>query len=151
MTMNSLPNVEIGPAEPEDLPVLMNLLYISDLPLAGFENQIETMVAARRDGKVVGCAALQECSSAALLRSVAVASLARGQGVGARLVESALALARQRGIEEVYLLTTTAESFFERLGFRRTSRSEVPPSIKKTEEFQELCPESATVMVICQK
>ena len=148
--MASLSDVVIGPAELEDLPVLMNLIHSSNLPLTGFADQIERTLAARQGGKAIGCAALEVRGAAALLRSVAVAASARGQGVGARLVESALALARQHGVGEVYLLTTTAEPFFERLGFRRASREEVPPSIKETGEFQEVCPASATVMMTDQ-
>jgi amino-acid N-acetyltransferase len=45
------------------------------------------------------------------------------------------------------LLTTTAEDFFARFGFRRTDRTQVPPSVRESREFQGACPTSATVMV----
>jgi len=46
----------------------------------------------------------------------------------------------------MYLLTTTAEAFFELLGFRRIERHAAPPEIQRSAEFSSLCPSSATVM-----
>jgi amino-acid N-acetyltransferase len=50
------------------------------------------------------------------------------------------------GIEEVYLLTTTAEKYFPRFGFNRTARSAVPEAVKASAEFQGACPDTAVVM-----
>jgi amino-acid N-acetyltransferase len=70
----------------------------------------------------------------------------RGSGVGRVLVERALDLARQRGIEDVYLLTTTAENYFPKFGFTCVSRDSVADRVRASVEFQTACPASATVM-----
>ena len=55
--------------------------------------------------------------------------------------------ARSRGVRELYLLTTTAERFFERLGYRRTGRENAPEAIRGTQEFSGLCPSSSAFLV----
>jgi amino-acid N-acetyltransferase len=54
--------------------------------------------------------------------------------------------ARQAGIQDVYLLTTTAEHYFPRFGFSCVSREEVGAEVRASVEFQEACPSSAVVM-----
>jgi amino-acid N-acetyltransferase len=63
-----------------------------------------------------------------------------------RLTEAALKVATDRGSHTAFLLTTTAENFFPKLGFGRISRDEVPASIQASIEFQSACPASAVVM-----
>ena len=83
----------------------------------------------------------------ALLRSLVVSADARTQGTGSALVVHAEEYAASRSIRAIYLLTTTAESFFERMGYRRLDRAEAPPSIRSTREFAGLCPASSAFMV----
>jgi amino-acid N-acetyltransferase len=83
----------------------------------------------------------------ALLRSVAVDASVRGSGLGLRLTDAALAMARERGAPAVYLLTTTAERFFPRFGFSRVPREHVPATIRESVEFTSACPASAVVMM----
>jgi amino-acid N-acetyltransferase len=47
----------------------------------------------------------------------------------------------------LYLLTTTADAFFRRLGYEQTARELAPPAIKATREFSSLCPSSSIFMV----
>ena len=42
---------------------------------------------------------------------------------------------------------TTAERFFEYLGYRRIGREETPKAIRNSREFSSLCPSTAIVMV----
>lgn len=46
----------------------------------------------------------------------------------------------------VYLLTTSAESYFPKFGFVRVTREHVPASVKESIEFRSACPASAIVM-----
>jgi amino-acid N-acetyltransferase len=55
-------------------------------------------------------------------------------------------MARQDGAGAVFLLTTTAERFFPRLGFEPIARAEVPTSVQASAEFQSACPASAVAM-----
>jgi amino-acid N-acetyltransferase len=47
----------------------------------------------------------------------------------------------------MFLLTTTAETFFERRGYRRVDRSQAPLAIQSTSEFASLCPASSAFMI----
>jgi len=89
---------------------------------------------------------LEACGEYALLRSTAVSPDWRGRGVGRRLVERAVARAESQGIRALYLLTTTAESYFPSFGFQVTTRDTVPAEVQATDEFRGACPASATVM-----
>jgi len=55
-------------------------------------------------------------------------------------------LARQKGINDLYLLTTTAKDFFTKEGYEIIDRVRVPFEIKNTSQFSSVCPSSATVM-----
>jgi amino-acid N-acetyltransferase len=83
----------------------------------------------------------------ALLRSLAVVPARQGAGRGAALVERAEQSALRRGVRSVYLLTTTAETFFERLGYAFLSRDEAPLPIRNNKEFSSICPASSAFMV----
>ncbi len=54
--------------------------------------------------------------------------------------------ARSRGVEAVYLLTTTVKESFARRGYHPIDRNGVPGAIKETAEFQGLCLTSAVCM-----
>jgi amino-acid N-acetyltransferase len=125
------------------------LLTASHLPLDGVAEALPCFVVAESEARVVGVAGIEDCGVAgehALLRSVAVADDWRGKGVGRELVERAIALAETRGVNALYLLTTTAERYFPSFGFAEISRAVVPDDVKATAEFQGACPASATVM-----
>ena len=141
-------NASVGPARGEELPAVLALLEGSGLPKEGFEEHLATALAAREGGRVVGSAALEIYGTSALLRSVAVASKRRGEGLGERLTQEALKLARERGAERAYLLTETADGFFGRFSFRGVSRSEVPERVRGSVEFVSACPESARAMAV---
>jgi amino-acid N-acetyltransferase len=133
-------------AKPSDLNPILELLARNTLPIDGVAEHLDTTIVAREAGKVIGCAALEIYGTSALLRSVSVAAQFQGRGLGHQLTEGALRTARSSGITEVYLLTTTAERFFPRLGFEPISRSEVPASVQASVEFTSACPTTAVVM-----
>lgn len=94
-----------------------------------------------------GVVGLELLGTEALLRSLAVDAAARGSGGGRALVAAAEQHARDSGVCSIYLLTTTAGAYFERLGYARADREAAPPAIRLTREFGELCPASALFMV----
>jgi len=63
-----------------------------------------------------------------LLRSLAVDASVRGRGCARALVAAAERYARGRGVRRIYLLTTTAAKFFERLGYGAVARDALCPS-----------------------
>lgn len=94
-----------------------------------------------------GVVGLELLGSLALLRSLAVDAVARRSGSGRALVAAAEQHARGHGVGSIYLLTTTATAFFERLGYAQLDRQSVPTAIQQTREFGEVCPASAVLMV----
>lgn len=139
---------DIAPAAPADLAAVFALLDANGLPRAGLDEHLATTLVARDQGRLVGCAALELYGRAALLRSVAVAAPLRGRGVGQALTSAALALARGRGVQTVYLLTETAAQFFPKFGFEVVTRASVEPAVLQSTEFTTACPASALVMAL---
>jgi amino-acid N-acetyltransferase len=137
---------EIVDATPADRDEVLGLLGVARLPTDGLTEHLSTAVVARRDGRLVGSAALELYPGGALLRSVAVDPSVRGLGLGQRLTEAAIARARAHRAPALYLLTTTAEGFFPRFGFARITRDEVPHSVQQSVEFRVACPSTAIVM-----
>lgn len=95
----------------------------------------------------MGLVGLELYGREALLRSLVVRQLERGKGLGLALVRHAEAYAASRGVRSMYLLTLTAETFFQRLGYARLDRSAAPASIQRTSEFASLCPASSAFMM----
>lgn len=138
--------VELRTAQPDDLPEVLSLLGKADLPTAGVEDAFSHFIVAESEGDLVGVVGLELYGGSALLRSAAVEEGWRGTGVGRLLVERALDLAREERIDDVYLLTTTAEDYFPKFGFACVSRDAVADEVRSSVEFQTACPASAVAM-----
>ena len=136
----------IEPASERDLPAIRALLGRLQLPLAGVDEHLRTMLVAREDEEIVGTAALELYADGALLRSVAVEPMRQGTQLGHQLTDAALRLASTHGASTIFLLTTTAERFFPKFGFEQITRDQVPQSVRGSVEFQSACPASAIVM-----
>jgi N-acetylglutamate synthase-like GNAT family acetyltransferase len=137
--------IEILEGTAADLPAVEGLLLRAGLPLDGLR-QSEKLTIARLAGRVVGAAALETYRNGVLLRSVVVAEEFRNSGVGQRLTLAALSAASRAGHRTAYLLTTTAGGFFNRFGFLRIDRAEVPADVQQSVEFTSACPANALVM-----
>ena len=126
---------------------LRDLLGACQLPVSDIGCSEQVFWGVRpRAGPLIGCIALELCGADAILRSLAVASNWRQQGVAKQLLDSAVAGGRQRNLRTLYLLTETAESYFARHGFQLVARDQVPEPVKRTPQFSQICPESAAVM-----
>jgi N-acetylglutamate synthase-like GNAT family acetyltransferase len=51
-------------------------------------------------------------------------------------------------MQRLTLLTETAAKYFETFGFRVIQRSEAPQAVTVSDEFRNVCPASATTMVL---
>ena len=138
--------VTIDPARPSDYDVVAALLEREHLPLDGLRQHFENAFVAHAGNRIVGCSALEVYEGGALVRSLVVDAEYRGAGVGSRLTDAAIQLARRRLASAVYLLTTTAERFFLKFGFEIVDRADVPASVLASEEFVHACPSTAIVM-----
>jgi amino-acid N-acetyltransferase len=138
--------VDVERATHDDLSAIERLLIANQLPIDGVRQCLETALIVRDNGRVIACAAFERYPSGALLRSVAVDKAYRGHGLGQRLTGAALTLARERGAQAAYLLTTTAAGFFPRFGFETIDREEVPADVRTSVEFTSACPATARAM-----
>ena len=138
--------MQIRSARRSDLAAVESLLAQSDLPTEGVRDSFSSFVVAEDQGAIAGAVGFEKYGSVALLRSAVVSPDHRGSGVGRRLVEQLLERAEEAGVDELYLLTTTAEDYFPKFGFVRTTRAQVPDAVKTSAEFRGACPETATVM-----
>jgi amino-acid N-acetyltransferase len=105
-----------------------------------------TFVAAREGMNVRGVAGIQRLGAAALLRSVAVDPAWRGKGIAQALCDAAMRRANEHGVRRLFLLTTDAQRFFTKLGFVAVDREALPPEVRETAQFRDLCPQSAIAM-----
>lgn len=131
-----------------DLDEIAKLLAACELPVADVAPGAHLAFFGIHQGaSLVAVVGLETCPPAALLRSLAVATDARGQGLGKKLVAFAERQAREAGVKRLYLLTTTAADFFSKLGYAAADRADAPPAIRETAEFAGLCPATSAFMV----
>jgi len=129
-------------------PQVEQLLAACDLPASDLSpGQLEHFFACGAADAPRGVVGVELYGQVALLRSLAVAADCRGTGCGKALVAEAERYARLRGVTRLYLLTTTAGRFFERLGYAPAARESAPDDIRRTPEFSILCPSTAAFMV----
>ncbi len=133
-------------ARPEDLAPGLELIRRAELPDTDVAERFGNYFVVRDEGRVVGIGGLEVHDDDGLLRSLAVESAFRGQGIGLLLVEAVLGLARINQLSAVYLLTTTERAFFSKRGFEECPRQEAPPAIRQSWEFRTGCPLSAVLM-----
>jgi amino-acid N-acetyltransferase len=138
----------IEPAQSADFTAIRSLLGEHSLPTEDLNADSLRHFLVIRDGeRLIGTIGLERHGSAVLLRSLVVAADRRDRGLGRLLTSAAESLAAELNAASIFLLTTTAASFFVSRGFRVVARDEVPDEIRRTTEFASLCPATATVMV----
>jgi amino-acid N-acetyltransferase len=97
--------------------------------------RVASFFVASVDGRLVGCCALQVYSKRlGEVRSLAVHPDFQDRGVASKLVRCCVERARERGVRELFAVTSQT-SFFGRLGFATFRR-------EKTAMFHELAPRS---------
>jgi len=122
------------------------LLERSGLPTRDLDSARPDFAVIRENGQVIAAGALQRFGSSALLRSVVVAPDRRKRGLGQAVVCELERLARTAHVNQLILLTQTAEDFFAHQGYRVIERSSAPQDMQGSEEFRSLCPSSAPCM-----
>jgi glycerol 3-phosphatase-2 len=119
------------------------LLDAAGLSAQGGRDRGADTVVALLDGEVVATAAADVREEDAYLGSVAVREDLRGTGLGMLTVATVVRDVRRRGTGRLWLVTETAASFFERLGFARVERDSVPQWIAHLSDH---CRDSAVAM-----
>jgi amino-acid N-acetyltransferase len=134
-------------ATPEDWNAVQDLLLASGLPVDDLGSEkLDCFLIAEHDNNTVGLIGLEILGTVGLLRSLVVEKNARSTGLGGKLVGSLESAAEAAGIAELWLLTIDAEQFFQRHNFEIVDRTTAPDTIRQTDEFNGLCPDTAYLM-----
>ena len=133
-------------ADTKDLQAIECLLGKCELPYQDIIHHLPHFILAKNETQLVGVIGLEILDGFGLLRSLAVSDSHRGQGLAKTLYYRLATYADKQGIKTLYLLTLTAAGFFAKLGFNRIERETAPKLIQETEEFQNLCPDTAVCM-----
>src|SRR5918996_4925303 len=144
--LSDLPHPQLRQASGPDLPAIASLLHEGGLPAGAARERVGRTVVAESDRRVIATAAWEPVGDAALLRSVAVGADVRGTGAGLLVSAAALRQAARAGIRDVYLVTTDADGFFSRCGFRSIPREELPEAVAAHKQITRECPSTAPVM-----
>ena len=140
-------SIDMRSARAEDFPAIIALLKASRLPTDDLcEERVGHFVVATAEGSLVGVCGLEVFGDAGLPRSLAVEPAWRGSGLGERLVAENERRAHAAGLSALYLLTTTAQTYLQRLGYEDVPRDVVPAAIAAHPQFRGLCPASAKCM-----
>lgn len=108
---------------------------------------LEHFFAVWADSSLEGVVGIELHGSVALLRSLAVVPSKRGSGLGSELLARVEQYAAEKGVRSLFLLTTTAESYFKKHGYSQLLCEAAPEAIRKTAEFTSICPTSSVFMV----
>lgn len=122
------------------------LLANEKLPVADLPDALDNFVVAMEDTVVIGAAGLEIYGAYGLLRSLAISEKYRGKGVANKLLEHIEVFAALKALKEIYLFTETAPGYFERKGYGKITRADVPAGVQQSSEFRHICPASAAVM-----
>jgi amino-acid N-acetyltransferase len=130
-----------------DLAAVLGLLQRAGLPTADLTSAPNLHLwVFEVEESLLGVIGLERFGASALLRSLAVAPGYQQRGFGQQLVVRLEREARADGVEQLVLLTETAEKFFRSIGYEVIDRRHVPEEIKQSAEFRSLCPASAVCM-----
>jgi amino-acid N-acetyltransferase len=125
--------LEIRKASLTDIPVILDLINAYAvlgvmLPRTELEmaENIRDFIVAFEAGRLVGCGALHFYTSASgEVRSLAVDTTLKTQGIGRALVETLEAEARAQDLSSIFAFTYVP-GFFTKLGFDEVDRGELP-------------------------
>jgi len=140
--------MKIREAKQTDISFISDLLKSRDLPCEDFNVHLNNFYVIEDKNKIIATAGYESCSSYALLRSFAVLDTYKGLGLAGKLYKTLEEKAKNENIKAFYLLTQTAEKYFEKLNFINIEKNEAPNSIKKTEQFKSICPASSQLMYL---
>ena len=137
---------EIANATEGDRKDIIQLLQAEKLPTDDLQTSLEHFFIAKDNDKIIGVVGLEKYNDYGLLRSMVVDKEHRNKNTASELVKQLEMYAKTIGINCIYLLTETASGYFERKGFQKIARDQVPEQIKASSEFSHVCPVSAIVM-----
>jgi amino-acid N-acetyltransferase len=124
---------------------VISLLKQNNLPVSDIDDS-KILFALFEGPDVVGTGGLEFFNDCALLRSLSVRKDRQGKGLGKSITRQLEQLCKDKGIPAVYLLTETAEAFFNKQDYRIVDRASAPQSIKNSSEFTTVCSATGILM-----
>lgn len=128
--------LKVNKIDKKDLKDLRTLLLAEALPVETILSapvQFYEIVTDR--GARIGWGGLEIYGEHAVVRSVVIKTVLRKTGAGRVLLKSLIDAARGFGLKKLWLLTISAEVFFEKMGFKHALRTDAPKDIQACEEF----------------
>jgi amino-acid N-acetyltransferase len=138
--------IRIKKIENKELDYGRKLLRENGLPYSDIENESVQIFSIQQDNQTIGIIGFERFENHGLLRSFVIEEKYRSKGLGGKILIDFEGLASDAGIENFFLLTTTADKFFDKNGYQVYNRNAVPDQIANTTEFGSLCPQSAVCM-----
>ncbi|MEJ2055560.1 MAG: arsenic resistance N-acetyltransferase ArsN2 [Calditrichaceae bacterium] len=138
--------IRIKKIENKELDYGRKLLRENGLPYSDIENESVQIFSIQQDNQTIGIIGFERFENHGLLRSFVIEEKYRSKGLGGKILIDFERLASDAGIENFFLLTTTADKFFDKNGYQVYNRNAVPDQIANTTEFGSLCPQSAVCM-----
>lgn len=132
-------------ADQEQRQDIRALLSANGLPVSDLASTVK-LFALTDQKQLMGSAGLELYGTNALLRSMSVIEHNKGRGLGKKICLAIEAMAKKAGIGVLYLVTTTAAGFFEKMGYLPVRRENLPADILSSAQFNGICPASATIM-----
>ena len=145
--MTKLQQVKYRFCREHDLAQVLALLKAHDLPYQDISLQKVDFILAVQNDRVIGCIGLEKYDQHGLLRSLVIDKNCQNRGIGSLLLDQLVSYCARCGVQNLHLLTTTAERYFASKGFLSKERQSAPPSIQETTEFSQLCPSSSSYMM----
>lgn len=139
---------ELRRATAADWPAIERLLTDAGLPRDGGRDHLDQFIVGEIDGELICAGGLEVYGTNALLRSMVVTTAMRGKGWARKLLDQLIQDCASLGVTRLYLLTTTARTYFSRSGFAVVDRATIPEPVLQSREFQGACPASATAMAL---
>jgi len=138
--------MQITKATEQSRKEITDLLQSQKLPTEDLPISLTDFYAAVEEGKLIGLIGMERYGNYGLLRSMVVHPDYRSRQIAATLVNHLEKQAASSGIKALYLLTETADQYFNKKGYDSVIRDEVPEEVKNSTEFSHVCPVSAVVM-----
>lgn len=144
--MNTTSPLKLEKAKNSQRNAIVALLSAEQLPVNDLPASMENFFVATAGDKIIGVIGLEVYGDYGLLRSMVVDQAHRNNHIASHLVNRLESFAQSLGLQRMYLLTQTAESYFDRKGYRVIGRKDIPEAIKASSEFSHTCPATAVAM-----
>lgn len=131
-----------------DYDKIRELLKTNKLPYEDIISSKVEFITSQPDGNLAGCIGIEKYGEDGLLRSFAVDDEYKNKGIGKDLLNELISKSKNEGIKKLHLLTTTADKYFAKKGFRNSERSNAPNAILSSKEFSEICPSGSVYMIL---